>query len=89
MELRAPPRPAANRRRDRRVADEVWIANYNGPGQVVIAGSPEAVHKAGVVAKELGAKLVNYGVSGATTGPTNVVGRLPAFRSMETTGLHW
>ena len=41
------------------------------------------------VAKELGAKLVNYGVSGATTGPTNVVGRLPAFRSMETTGLHW
>ena len=50
----------------RRVADDVWIANYNGPGQVVIAGSPEAVHEAGVVAKELGAKrLMALPVSGA------------------------
>jgi [acyl-carrier-protein] S-malonyltransferase len=50
----------------RRVADDVWIANYNGPGQVVIAGSPEAVNKAGVVAKELGAKrMMALPVSGA------------------------
>ncbi|MEO8696299.1 MAG: ACP S-malonyltransferase [Acidimicrobiales bacterium] len=50
----------------RRVADEVWIANYNGPGQVVIAGSPEAVNKAGIVAKELGAKrMMALPVSGA------------------------
>ena len=39
-----------------RVADDVWVANYNAPGQVVIAGTAEAVEQAGVVAKELGAK---------------------------------
>lgn len=39
-----------------RVANDVWVANYNAPGQVVIAGSPEAVEAAGTVAKELGAK---------------------------------
>lgn len=39
-----------------RVAGDVWVANYNAPGQVVIAGSPDAVAEAGVVAKELGAK---------------------------------
>ena len=50
----------------RRVADDVWIANYNGPGQVVIAGSPDAVAQTGVVAKELGAKrMMALPVSGA------------------------
>ena len=39
-----------------RVPGDVWVANYNAPGQVVIAGSVEAVEEAGVVAKELGAK---------------------------------
>ncbi len=39
-----------------RVPGDVWVANYNAPGQVVIAGSVEAVAEAGVVAKELGAK---------------------------------
>ncbi|MFT5531711.1 MAG: [acyl-carrier-protein] S-malonyltransferase [Candidatus Poriferisodalaceae bacterium] len=39
-----------------RVDGDVWVANYNAPGQVVIAGSPAAVADAGVVAKELGAK---------------------------------
>jgi [acyl-carrier-protein] S-malonyltransferase len=42
-----------------RLADmDVWVANFNAPGQVVIAGSPEGVEKAGVHAKELGAKRV-------------------------------
>lgn len=50
----------------KRVASDVWIANFNGPGQVVIAGSPEAVDEAGKVAKELGAKkLMALPVSGA------------------------
>lgn len=39
-----------------RVDDDVWVANYNAPGQVVIAGSPEGVADAGAIAKELGAK---------------------------------
>jgi [acyl-carrier-protein] S-malonyltransferase len=37
---------------------DVWVANFNAPGQVVIAGSPEAVESAGRHAKELGAKKV-------------------------------
>ena len=39
-----------------KVAEDVWVANYNAPGQVVIAGSPSAVERASEVAKELGAK---------------------------------
>jgi [acyl-carrier-protein] S-malonyltransferase len=35
---------------------EVWVANYNAPGQVVIAGAPDAVAAAGEAAKGLGAK---------------------------------
>jgi [acyl-carrier-protein] S-malonyltransferase len=42
----------------RRADSEVWVANFNAPGQVVIAGSPEGVNLAGAVAKELGAKKV-------------------------------
>lgn len=37
---------------------DVWVANFNAPGQVVIAGSPEGVEAAGKHAKELGAKRV-------------------------------
>jgi [acyl-carrier-protein] S-malonyltransferase len=45
---------------------EVWVANFNAPGQVVIAGSPEGVELAGKQAKELGAKRVmSLPVSGA------------------------
>ncbi len=38
--------------------DEVWVANFNAPGQVVIAGSPSGVEAAGIQAKGLGAKKV-------------------------------
>lgn len=37
---------------------EVWVANFNAPGQVVIAGSPAGVDAAGSHAKSLGAKRV-------------------------------
>jgi len=50
----------------RRADADVWVANFNAPGQVVIAGSPEGVAAAGVVAKELGAKkIMPLAVSGA------------------------
>ena len=49
-----------------RCESDVWVANYNAPGQVVIAGSPEGVADATIVAKELGAKKVMpMAVSGA------------------------
>jgi [acyl-carrier-protein] S-malonyltransferase len=50
----------------RRADNDVWVANFNAPGQVVIAGSPEGVAAAGAIAKELGAKKVMpLAVSGA------------------------
>jgi [acyl-carrier-protein] S-malonyltransferase len=42
----------------RRADGDVWVANFNAPGQVVIAGSADGVAAAGAVAKELGAKKV-------------------------------
>lgn len=41
-----------------RVDGNVWVANYNAPGQVVIAGDPHSLRQAGRAAKELGAKRV-------------------------------
>jgi len=41
-----------------RAEDEVWVANYNAPGQVVVGGTADAVATAGERAKELGAKRV-------------------------------
>ena len=50
----------------RRADSDVWVANFNAPGQVVIAGSPEGVAAATLIAKELGAKKVMpLSVSGA------------------------
>ena len=50
-----------------RLADaDVWVANFNAPGQVVIAGSVDGVAKASAQAKALGAKRVmSLPVSGA------------------------
>ncbi|TSA54481.1 MAG: [acyl-carrier-protein] S-malonyltransferase [Actinobacteria bacterium] len=50
-----------------RLADsDVWVANFNAPGQVVIAGSADGVAKAGEQAKQLGAKrIMSLPVSGA------------------------
>jgi [acyl-carrier-protein] S-malonyltransferase len=41
-----------------RTDGEVWVANYNAPGQVVVAGDPASIRTAGAAAKELGAKRV-------------------------------
>src|SRR5262245_48079570 len=42
----------------RRTDSDVWVANFNAPGQVVIAGSADGVSAASGVAKDLGAKKV-------------------------------
>jgi [acyl-carrier-protein] S-malonyltransferase len=42
----------------RRADSDVWVANFNAPGQVVIAGSAEGVSRAGDHARQLGAKKV-------------------------------
>jgi [acyl-carrier-protein] S-malonyltransferase len=50
----------------RRAAADVWVANFNAPGQVVIAGDPDAVELASEIARSLGAKRVlPVAVSGA------------------------
>ena len=60
----------------RRADSDVWVANFNAPGQVVIAGSREGVAAAGIVAKELGAKKVMpLQVSGAFHTPYMVPAR--------------
>lgn len=41
-----------------RAEGDVWIANYNAPGQVVIAGSPKDLERAARIAKGFGAKRV-------------------------------
>jgi [acyl-carrier-protein] S-malonyltransferase len=49
-----------------RAAADVWTANFNAPGNVVIAGDPEGIASAGAIAKELGAsKVMPVKVSGA------------------------
>ena len=49
-----------------RTAGDVWIANYNAPGQVVIAGVPDDLDRACEIAKELGAKrAMRFPVGGA------------------------
>ncbi len=42
----------------RRADGDAWVANYNAPGQIVIAGEAGALERAGVAAKELGCKRV-------------------------------
>ncbi len=49
-----------------RAESDVWVANYNAPGQVVIAGTQEGIDLATAHAKELGArKVLPIPVSGA------------------------
>jgi [acyl-carrier-protein] S-malonyltransferase len=49
-----------------RATGDVWVANSNGAGQVVIAGDADAIAEAGLIAKELGArKVLSLPVGGA------------------------
>jgi [acyl-carrier-protein] S-malonyltransferase len=49
-----------------RAEGDVWVANFNASGQVTIAGDPEAIERAGAIAKEMGAKrILSFPVGGA------------------------
>jgi [acyl-carrier-protein] S-malonyltransferase len=50
-------------------AGDVWPANYNCPGQLVISGREQGVTSVGEKARELGAKVVRLRVSGAFHSP--------------------
>lgn len=60
----------------RRADSDVWVANFNAPGQVVIAGSPQGVAAASSHAKQLGAKrIMVLPVSGAFHTPYMTMAR--------------
>jgi [acyl-carrier-protein] S-malonyltransferase len=66
-----------------RAEGDVWVANYNAPGQVVIAGTTDAVAVAGTLAKELGArKVVPIPVSGAFHTPLMQGARAPLRKAL-------
>ena len=49
-----------------RAEGDAWVANFNSPGQATIAGDPDALVRAGDIAKELGARRVlSFPVGGA------------------------
>ena len=67
-----------------RETGDVWPANYNCPGQLVISGREHGVAELGEKARDLGAKVVRLRVSGAFHSPLveDAAHRLePALRS--------
>ena len=63
-----------------RAEGDVWVANYNAPGQVVVAGTTDAIATLTPIAKELGArKVLPIPVSGAFHTPL-MAGARPALR---------
>jgi [acyl-carrier-protein] S-malonyltransferase len=72
-----------------RAEGDVWVANYNAPGQVVIAGTREAVARAGALAKELGArKVMPLAVSGAFHTPLMQAARAPLREALAEVTFH-
>ena len=59
-----------------RAEGDAWVANYNAPGQVVIAGTSDAVATVSVIAREMGArKVMAIPVSGAFHTPLMAAAR--------------
>jgi len=72
-----------------RTEGEVWVANYNAPGQVVIAGTPEALEAAAAIARSLGAKrVVQLPVGGAFHTPLMAPARDRLRKALATTTFH-
>ncbi len=70
----------------RRADGDVWLANSNAPGECVIAGRPAEAHRAGDVARELGAAHVtDVAVSGAFHTPLMAPAQPRVRKALETT----
>ncbi|MGA3215876.1 MAG: ACP S-malonyltransferase [Acidimicrobiales bacterium] len=73
----------------RRVDGEAWIANFNAPGQVIVAGTSEALDELSAIAKELGAKRVlSMPVGGAFHTPLMASARDRLRKALATTSFH-
>ena len=72
-----------------RAETDVWVANYNAPGQVVIAGTEAGIAAATEHAKELGArKVLPIPVSGAFHTPMMLPARTRLRERLDTVTFH-
>ncbi|GHC63098.1 ACP S-malonyltransferase [Streptomyces cinnamoneus] len=55
--------------RVREAGAPVWVANVNGPGQIVVSGSPEAIEHISEEASSIGARMIRLQVGGAFHSP--------------------
>ena len=70
------------------VGNEVWVANYNSPGQLVIAGENSAIEKASDLARKMGAKKVTQlSVAGAFHTPLMSSARAELSEAIENTDI--
>jgi len=73
----------------RRVDGEAWVANFNAPGQVIVAGTTDALDELSTIAKELGAKRVmSMPVGGAFHTPLMSSARDRLRKALATTSFH-
>ncbi|HLY83383.1 MAG TPA: ACP S-malonyltransferase [Acidimicrobiales bacterium] len=73
----------------RRADGEVWVANYNAPGQVVLAGDPSSIDAAVEVARSLGARRVKaLRVGGAFHTPFMAPARNRLRKALREASLH-
>ena len=73
----------------RRVDGEAWIANFNAPGQVIVAGTAEALAEFSAIAKQLGAKRVlSMPVGGAFHTPLMAPARDRLRKAVAATSFH-
>jgi [acyl-carrier-protein] S-malonyltransferase len=72
-----------------RAEGEVWVANFNAPGQVTIAGAPDALERAAEIARSLGAKRVaSFPVGGAFHTPLMAAARERLRKALQTVTFH-
>ena len=70
------------------IDSDVWVANYNSPGQLVIAGNNSAIEKASELARKMGAKKVTQlSVAGAFHTPLMSSARAELSEAIENTDI--